>query len=264
MPLPQPFVARALGTPVPAWLLDYQPGQAFQREEFFRSRIVYYPGCGSDLRPVRVFGLTGSAHVFIHADYIHRFRRDCDDLHCGLRGYRVLDRRDLELDALMPRPWTPHASPDEARSSPDGFVRTEPFASLVVLEREAGCPETEGPARLAIVWLGFDGIAAYDALFCQTHSFGPPFALMLQDHGFGGNYDRFGGGGLMDLIARRSRCRPEWLMLGPRTEVWDGYREMLPADRFFCFPHEAGTLHRREDCAPIGFPHRMRRFATAR
>jgi hypothetical protein len=72
---------------------------------------------------------------------------------------------------------------------------------LEVLERDRALDDSHGAHRLAILFLGVNGIAAYKALFCQENGT-PPFAIVLQDHGTGGNYDRFGHGGSLERIAK--------------------------------------------------------------
>jgi hypothetical protein len=54
---------------VPSWLDDFANGDAFERESFFASRIVYYPSSGTDGHPVKLFGSTHSAHSFVYAAY---------------------------------------------------------------------------------------------------------------------------------------------------------------------------------------------------
>ena len=49
-----------------------------------------------------------------------------------------------------------------------------------------------------------------------------PFGVLIQDHGFGGNYDRFGPGGLLEQIALGVEARPE-LLLAPSGSAWNGY-----------------------------------------
>jgi hypothetical protein len=50
---------------------------------------------------------------------------------------------------------------------------------------------------------------------CRTS----PYALLLQDHGLGGNYDRFGRGGLLEQFAIEAGVFPEWLVVGEWTKA---------------------------------------------
>jgi len=94
---------------------------------------------------------------------------------------------------------------------------------LEILQRDPGFSDEHGAERLAILFLKEDGIAAYDALFCQPRSVCPPFGVLLQDHGFGGNYTSFGAGGLLDRVAQESGVLPPYLLVGGNTLPWSGF-----------------------------------------
>lgn len=53
-----------------------------------------------------------------------------------------------------------------------------------------------------------------------------PYAVLLQDHGFGGNYSNFGADGVMEKIAQATKVLPEWLIVGPHTQAWQGYYQV--------------------------------------
>lgn len=56
--------------PIPNWLLEIKEGDKFPREDFFKSRIVFYPGSYTDGHAVKVFGSTHAAHSFVYVDYL--------------------------------------------------------------------------------------------------------------------------------------------------------------------------------------------------
>ncbi len=216
---------------VPEWLARHQPGDPFSREQFFGSRLVYYPGSGSDGHPVKVFGSTHAATVYIYVDYCHgqsTLERQLADPESGFLGYHTLDRLQLRQQDLVPGGWSPSRSVGDGpgRITPFATVAAAPFGFLEILERDSGFGDEHGAQRLAILFLGADGIAAYDALFCQRTSVGPPFAVVLQDHGFGGNYNRFGEGGLLAAIASQSQSLPSWLLVAENTKPWSGYERV--------------------------------------
>lgn len=217
---------REIREQMPAWLQQFQAGQAFSRQQFFASRVVYYPGCGTDGHPVKVFGSTRSAHCFVYTDY-GLSRADVEselDRSAGrFRGYHTLARVDLSKRDLSPHGWTPHLKPAEVWREQYQFARAQPFGFLEVLERDRELDDGHGADRLAILFLGADGINTYDALFCQQDSVSPPFAVVVQDHGSGGNYDRFGRGGLLERVARRCKVSPQWLLVAEYTDPWPGF-----------------------------------------
>jgi hypothetical protein len=89
----------------PAWLGRFNPGDPFPREQFFASRVVYYPGSGTDGHPVKVFGSTHSAHCFVYADYgvtQTALEEELGDPRYGFRGYHRLSRLQLRETDLIP------------------------------------------------------------------------------------------------------------------------------------------------------------------
>lgn len=220
---------RDLRERVPGWLGGFSVGDSFPREEFFRSRIVFYPGSGVDGHPVKLFGSTHSAHCFVYADYFVKqaeLEEQLADPLNNFYGYHTLARLQLKERDLVPRGWVAHVRPEDLPAGGFGFapVAESPFGFLEVLERNQDLDERHGAHRLAILFLGADGIATYDALFCQTHSVSPPFAVILQDHGFGCNYNKFGQGGLLERIAKCCPTGlPDWLVVAKNTTPWPGF-----------------------------------------
>jgi hypothetical protein len=214
--------------PIPRWLEEFNKGDAFSRDDFFASRIVYYPGSGFDGQPVKLFGSTHSAHCFVFADYgITRAELEAELEGNGFHRYHTLARLQLAENDLVPQGWRPHIPPNsDARQGL--AINNPPFGFLEVLERDDDYDDNHGPRRLAILFLGADGIAGYDALFCQGDDKQLPYAVIVQDHGFGGNYDRFGREGLMERIAISCNVIPEMLLVATRnTKPWEGF-ERIP------------------------------------
>lgn len=217
--------------PCPSWLLNFKPGDAFNRQQFFGSRQVFYPGHGRDGHPVKLFGASHSAHCFVYADYY--VERDAleDSLsnldprfHRRFRGHHTLARLNLSQTDLTPHGWRQHA----VLSCPPNMGRdTSPFGFVEILERDDGLDDQHGAQRLAILFLGADGIATYDALFCQQNGALAPFAALIQDHGFAGNYDKFGEGGLLERMAMQCQVLPKFLLVARGSDVWRGYSQCL-------------------------------------
>lgn len=213
---------------IPAWLADF-PKTRFSAEEFFNSRVVYYPGSGTDGHAVKLFGGSHSAHCFVYVDYgVEQtiLEQALGNARRGFKGYHRLARVQLSQRDLIPSEWLPHDSlmVRGAHGRPETFAKVVPYAFLEILERNAEMDDGHGARRLAIIFLCADGIASYDALFCQRYSEAAPFAVLLQDHGFGGNWDKFGGGGLLEGIAIHSRTLPKFLVVATEnTQPWAGF-----------------------------------------
>ncbi len=217
---------------MPAWLSQFNNTTRIQWEDFFNSRVVYYPGSGFDGEAVRLFASTQSAHCFIYADYIVSQAILCETLdqpNGAFTGYKTLARIHLTEQEILTRYWVQHLYLTSRESVSYGFaeeMQRAPFAFLEVLERKPEFDDSFGAERIAILFVGGDGVATYDALFCQKDS-KPLFALVLQDHGFGANYTRFGKGGLLHEIAASCEKLPQYLWIDPRdTQPWDGYEKI--------------------------------------
>lgn len=52
--------------------------------------------------------------------------------------------------------------------------------------------------------------------------------ILLQDHGLGGNYNKFGKGGILDKIIQRYGIFPTFVIGDVRsTHIWDGYQPVV-------------------------------------
>ncbi len=218
---------RTLAQEVPDWLMRVDQNSQFNCQDFFNSRVVFYPGSGDDGHPVSVFGGTRSAHCFVYADYGMSRQSLERCLHeWGFRGYHNMARLTVRQEQIVPHGWSQHAeSITEIRAANAYEYAREVgalFAFLEVLERDSNFDDHHGGKRLAILFIAADGIAAFDAMFCQSSS-APLFALVLQDHGFGGNYTTFGEGGSLDQIALKTKTKPEYLLCADGTRLWNGY-----------------------------------------
>lgn len=123
---------------------------------------------------------------------------------------------------LTPNGWCPNVSRKELAGA-NRWRQDGPYEFVAVLERDTEFGEEHGARRFAVLFLGVDGIASYDALFCQDATRQAPYAVLLQDHGSGDNSDRFFTGGLLERIARSTRVLPTWLLVGENTKAWEGF-----------------------------------------
>ena len=221
----------------PEWLTSYKVGDNFPYLDFLSSRIVYYPGHGADGQPIQLFSSSHSAHCYVYADYgLSRksLESDLDHPTKGFRGYYTLDRIDVSVRNLFSvhRKLSYHYFKRDVFGYPKrnlfskGFNGIPPYGFIEILERNHDYSDEHGPERLAILFLGLDGIVSYDALFCQKGSISPPFVVVLQQHGFSGNYDTFERGGLLEHIVTTSRVYPSWLLVARGTESWAGFSKV--------------------------------------
>lgn len=206
----------------PVWLRNFEVSiSVFNLNDFFNSRVVFYPGSSCDGHATKLFGSSHCAHCFVYCDYLMEktavesvLEGKDRGYNSPIKGYHSLARLSLSERDLSPNGWRPHIQPQNInRTGPS----ISPYAFLEVLERNTDLNHEFGALRLAILFLGADAHASYDALFCQNNSNRPPFSIFLQDHGFGGNYDCFGNDGLMHQIAKKAQVFPELLIVADNT-----------------------------------------------
>ena len=135
---------------IPNWLnTDGEP--CFQRERFFASRTVYYPGSGDDGQPVKLCARSHAAHCCVYVDYDvgqHRLLQRLHNPDAGFAGYEPIHEQSVSEEVLRPGGWKPHVSAAEyshAVRLPNHLA--EPFGLFVVLSRQAGFTDDHGPRR---------------------------------------------------------------------------------------------------------------------
>ena len=210
----------------PDWLRERV--SEFDRTAFLGSRTVYYPGSGEDGQPVKLCALSHSAHAFIYVDYGVSKETIQDRLRWfggdGFRGYSIEYEQTVSERKLRPGGYQPHVKKSELPDEFYRFASVMPYALFVVLKRDDDIDDSHGPMRLAILFVGGDGYATYDALYCQEDGTPPPFLVVIEDYGFGGNANRFGRGGLLEKIARQCDVLPRCMVVG-HGEPWSGYED---------------------------------------
>ena len=142
----------------------------------------------------------------------------------SIYGYHSIGRIEWSEKDLMPNgqyplnvskaPRTPFRKPFKSDEQPYCFTE--------IMERNPDKDEDFGARRFAVTFLFADGIATYYQVFCMEYK-KAPWIFLLQDHGFGGNYDKFGKGGLLDAIIKRNGIRPQFVICASNTRIWDGY-----------------------------------------
>ena len=213
--------------PYPEWL-SAGPRE-FDGSGFFASRTLYYPGSGDDGQPVRLCAQAHAAHAFVYVDYGVSQQTLSDrvrDPERGFRGYALEHAESVSEADLRPGGWQAHVDSSKRPESRHTFATAEPFAWFTVLRRKdgEGYGDAHGPERLAGLFVGGDGFATYDALYCQGDGTPAPFLVVIQDHGFGGNWSRFGRGGMLERTARTCSALPEHLLVAENSRPWRGYR----------------------------------------
>lgn len=200
--------------PFPSWLLT---ADEFSAEDFFSSRVVYYPGSGSDGQAFDVFSRTHSAHCVLHIDQ-NNCPLDMEDA-LGQDILHRLDGYERRVQTLLPQVH----SALRPEIFPDQQVRSVESALWILLERQQNFGDEHGPMRIAFLHIQAEAVWACRKVWSTLDP--EPFAVILQDHGYSDNWTKFGGENSPLFEFQRQRSLPKWLLVGERTEPWPTYIE---------------------------------------
>lgn len=212
--------------PMPEWLRRYKSGDVVSFAEFMQGRVGYYPGSRSDGMLISVCNRAHCVHSFLYVDYGLSRKELCEHLNeenC-FTGYHSIGRVEWSERDMMPNGCYPTSSIITPQQSKMSMVLKgeRPYCFMEIFERNADFGDDWGAERFAVTFLFADGIATYYQLFAMEHR-KAPWIFLLQDHGFGGNYDRFGKEGLLDRIMTESECWPKFVLCDKEYNVWSGY-----------------------------------------
>lgn len=206
---------------MPQWLAEYN-GNGIDLGGVRKTASVYYPGAGFDGQPIHTFNVAHAAYLYIYADYGVE-KQVIESKLDSFKGYKVIGKHDIALNQLAPA-WRPHIlMTKELVEESRRWATVAPYCFIAIFERPSDFSDEHGAKRFAVIFIGGDGIATYDALFGNKNMV-TPLAVVLQEHGFGGNYAAFGRNSIMEEIAEKSGVYPELLLVGTNcTEAWNGF-----------------------------------------
>ena len=203
----------------PQWLQHAEELNCETLANFFSSRVVYYPGAGCDGRALAIFGQTHSAHCFVHIDLTwtsQEIKQHLQPTHSGhCAGYSPAFQSELTADelTLLLRLDMSHPFP----SQENGLKS----ALWTVLARDQGRSDEHGPDRLAFLHIQAEAVWACRNIWANLDH--KPFGVVLQDHGFGGNWARFGGADAPLFRMAQETVLPELLLVARNTKQWPNY-----------------------------------------
>lgn len=193
---------------------------------------LYYPACNIDGIPIRYLG--GNVHSFIYVDYgvekteiIEQLQRTFPTTGNrpvpgeGLRGYRLLAHREVAKEELVPNGWSqvPIRPGDGDPNRHRRWIK-KPFAVWSVFERHEDLTDTYGTQRLSLLYIGGDGAATYQAIYCGNRATAKFLAIIAPGTGFGFNYTDFRDSEriLGRVVLDNPYGQPEYL-------IWDGWNQ---------------------------------------
>ena len=204
----------------PAWLLNYRAGRRFPRKKFLKERVVFYPGAGADFHSLEIFGGAGAAHCFVMADYWFTLQQVADVLsNAHVAGFVLDSLVRLSLEEVFKPNWTRHFDQDlieeDERLRFFKMINSQGFAFFAVFNN--------GSRRLALLYLGYEAVEAYDRLFCQGRSHKPPYGILVQNHGMGGDWNQMANPDCYVAQLADEFGRPRWLIGEEGRENWRDY-----------------------------------------
>jgi hypothetical protein len=225
---------------LPLWLANISESDPVPLTDVLNG-CLYYPAADRDGDPVHY--LAGSKqgldlYSFVYVDYGNaegEIRRSLQDDKHRFKGYDALFQRNLRLDDLAPRGWSP-MYPRQEDGDPARFVNAtaKPFALWVVFQRCSDFGEEHGPKRFSLLYICGDGVATYQALFGGSGVSPKVLAIIQPGTGFGLNWTDFTNpGAIFARSVREFSCVPPPFMLyggwgtGYDPCCWPEYSKLL-------------------------------------
>ena len=209
---------------IPLWLANHKKGDKVNISELLNSRMVYYPGAGTDGSPIRTFNTAHAAHVFVYVDYGYDKQKiDSELSDDAFTGYHIYHEQAVSQKELSPRTPHYHVTEEEIREAISGYDMSicpnEGFALLKIYERNEDYTDDHGAERFAILYIGADANLTYDVLFGNTDR--SPYACVVCAN-MGSGCTCFVRDSLMERIASRANRFPKYLLC-IRGCGWEGY-----------------------------------------
>ncbi len=211
---------------IPSWLKNHKKGDKIDFSALLASRIVYYPGSALEGAPIHVFNAAHAAHVYFYIDY--GFPKEEIEKMMSERipkGYHIYDEPSVTGRDILPYNSHYHLEEEEWTHVRELYnVANVPtqnsFGFLKIYERDESYGEEHGAQRFAVLFLGGDAIATFDAIFGNTNA--NLFACILGNYGFDGSYEGFCRGSLFEKIAKRINRLPKYIICD-KDCCWGGY-----------------------------------------
>jgi hypothetical protein len=179
-----------------------------RREKEYESSL-YYPGSGCDFGPFYLFVEKYNVRKVIYSDYMISKQTIIDSIKEHLPRYRLREEIEINPEFYNKKSWE-EFWPNNKYCRQDGKPE-DAFGFKVILKNQK--------IEVDFTFLRTEAIRTYEIL----SELGIYFDIVvLQDHGFGGNWTRFGGENEILTIARNYKV-PELLYIADNTDPWPGY-----------------------------------------
>jgi len=208
---------------LPVWLENWNKASSFDVDAFLSSDVVFYPGGGRDGQPIRLFNEGCNASCFLYADSAYKLKGiDEEFSERPLKGYNLLETRDVVFDEVF-KESSVRTVVFRGRLRERVYDAKDRIGRLYVFQHDESEMNEKGSPFLAMLYLNIDAFYAFENLFSEEK---PPYAILLADHGSGGNWDDFGRNGRLEEISTTQGIIPKWLLVAENTREWRMYRKV--------------------------------------
>jgi len=192
----------------------------------FESATIFYPGAGSDSDPLMLFASQCHIKTIIHVDYSF-------DRNSAIKTSSILGNM-LSIHELDPHNFGKSTWLDFWHSNPasKAYGKTDrAYATKVKISHDGHTFDFQ--------FFGTEALQTFEVLFLSDDA---PTVIVLQDHGLGGLWTRFGEDGKLfyELVSRMSKL-PKYLYVAENTDAWEGY---IRVTSYVAYPGQMHS-HRR-------------------
>ena len=220
---------------IPKYLKGHNPGGFIDISTILNDSTLYYPGAGIDNHPIRVFESLGIINTYIYVDYLLPKDYIVKSLNDNfIEGYHLYDVQDVTFKEFKINKYVHHYKlTDEDLKRMPSKSELQSYVMVAIFESD------DLKRRFSLIYLGADAFATYDILF-QNYKI--PTAIVIQDHGFGCNYNSFGGEGALFEIASKLKAFPKYMLRSTNTVCWKDYYQPLVYSEFLPQTHSNRDL----------------------
>ena len=210
--------------PLPRWLENWSNSSSFDVDAFLSSNVVFYPGGGRDGQPIRLFNEGCNVSCFLYADSGYNLRNVDQEFSVHpLKGYNLLETTEVTFNEVF-KESSRQTVVYRGRRRERVYDAKDKIGCLYIFQHDGSEVSEKCSPFLAMLYLNIDAFYVFENLFSKENT---PLAILLADHGFGGNWDKFGCGGKLEKISRTKEIIPKWLLVDENTREWRMYRKVL-------------------------------------
>ena len=230
----------SLVRPPPAWLMESVDMRTVPVCQLL-DRSAYYPACAYDGRVVQYSSAYCHSFVYVDARLPPNEVEVAISQSGAFRGYRLFGLRSLDVSELEGTcPWSRIEVDPNTDGDPKRYAKyyVEPFAHWAIFERDDAFPESHGPRRFSLLYVGGDGVEMFQRLYYSNGVAPSVVAIIQPGDAFGYNWTRYADPKQIfgRAVLGNSHCFPEYLFYGGRVCSDPDYPWARGAYKQTCWP----------------------------